>query len=295
MTGKNNNSMKKICILGKGYIGAFLEKKLIEGKLDVMCLKRSDLDYTSPYHLRSFLQAHKDEIECVINCSGYTGFPNVDGCETNKQDCWFWNVKTPSNIAAACNLTDISVINVSSGCIYTGYDKIYSETDVPNFGMYSDSSSFYSKSKHACEINLDGWNVYTLRIRMPFDGTNMHKNYINKIYNYKKLINMPNSVTSVDDLTNFILKFLFIYKHLPVGPYNIVNEGAVSATDIIELFKAHNIADQGWEFVDMSELDIVAGRSNCILSTEKIRSFSLGLPSAKESLELEISKYAKLL
>lgn len=287
--------MKKICILGKGYVGTFLEKKLLEAKLGVIALKRVDLDYTSPFALRSFLQANKNEIECVINCSGYTGYPNVDGCESNKLDCWFWNVKAPMNIAAACNLTDISVINVSSGCIYTGYEKIYSETDIPNFGVYNNASSFYSKSKHACEINMDGWNVYTLRIRMPFDGTKQSKNYINKIYNYNKLINMPNSVTSVEDLGNFIIKFLFVYKHLPVGPYNIVNEGAVSASDIIEIFKEYNIANDSWEFVDMAKLDIVAGRSNCILSTEKIRSFSLGLPTAKESLDLEISKYAKLL
>jgi len=135
--------MKPVLLLGKGYIGSSLEQHLLQNNIQVTALKRDQLDYTSPIALQKFLKENNN-FEAVINCSGYTGVPNVDGCEKNKQDCWFWNVIVPRNIVLSTNMFMIPTIQVSSGCIYTGSNKEFTEDDEPNFGLYNSESSFYS-------------------------------------------------------------------------------------------------------------------------------------------------------
>jgi len=284
--------MKGILLLGKGYIGTSLEQYLVQNNFSVTAVNRAQLDYTSPLVLQKFLKENNN-FEAVINCSGYTGFPNVDGCEKNKQDCWYWNVIVPRNIVLSTNMFSIPTIQVSSGCIYSGYEKEFTEEDEPNFGLYSSESSFYSKCKHASETIFQNCYGYILRIRMPFDGTLANKNYINKILKYDNLISLKNSLTSTQDLNQFIAKFLYLYTAIPSGPINVVNPGGVEAKEIVELLKKNGIENKNWNFIDIKGLNTIANRSNCVLSTEKTRLYNLELPSAMESLEREITAFAR--
>ena len=285
--------MKSILLLGKGYIGTSLEQALKQNGFLVDAFSRSQLDYTSPVVLQKYLKEQNAKYEAVINCSGYTGVPNVDACEKNKQDCWFWNVIVPRNIVLSSNAFTIPTIQVSSGCIYSGYDKEYTEEDEPNFGLFNNSSSFYSKTKHACESIFQNCYGYILRVRMPFDGTLAAKNYLHKLYKYDTLISQKNSLTSTQDLNAFICKFLYVYKAVPSGPINVVNTGGVDAKEITELLRKKDIVNPNWNFIDLKDLNTVAQRSNCVLSTEKLRYFNLELPPALESLERDIAIFAR--
>lgn len=285
--------MKPILLLGKGYIGTTLEQALKQNGFTVDAYNRNQLDYTSPVALQKHIKDRNGEYEAVINCSGYTGVPNVDACEKNKQDCWFWNVIVPRNIVLSSNAFTIPTIQVSSGCIYTGYEKEFTEEDEPNFGLFNNNSSFYSKSKHACETIFQNCYGYILRIRMPFDGTLQNKNYLNKIYKYNTLISQKNSLTSTYDLNAFICKFLYLYKTIPSGPINVVNPGAFEAKEIIELLKKYDVVNPDWNFIEVKDLNTVAQRSNCILSTEKLRQYNLELPPAIQSLERDIAAFAR--
>jgi dTDP-4-dehydrorhamnose reductase len=285
--------MKPILLLGKGYIGTTLEQTLKQNGFTVDAYSRNQLDYTSPVALQKHIKERNGEYEAVINCSGYTGFPNVDGCEKNKQDCWFWNVIVPRNIVLSSNAFTIPTIQVSSGCIYTGHEKEFTEEDEPNFGLFNNNSSFYSKTKHACETIFQNCYGYILRIRMPFDSTLKNKNYLNKLYKYNTLISQKNSLTSTSDLNAFICKFLYLYKTIPSGPINVVNPGALDAREIVELLKKYEINNPEWKFIDLKDLDTVAQRSNCILSTERLRQYNLELPPAVQSLERDIAVFAR--
>ena len=285
--------MKSILLLGKGYIGTSLEQALLRNNVKVDSFSRSQLDYTSPVILQKYLKDHSNEYEAVINCSGYTGSPNVDACEKNKQACWFWNVIVPRNIVLSSNAFAIPTIQVSSGCIYNGYEKEFTEDDEPNFGLFNNESSFYSKSKHACETIFQNCYGYILRIRMPFDGSLASKNYLNKLYKYGKLISMKNSLTSTNDLNEFICKFLYVYTQIPSGPINVVNPGAFNAEEITNLLKKYDVVNPDWQFIDIEQLGTVANRSNCVLDTEKLRSYNLELPPAITSLERDISLFAR--
>lgn len=283
--------MKTILILGKGFIGSNLSNYFNENNIDHAIYSRSMLDYTDPDVLNTFLKDNEDKFFAVINTFGYTGRPNVDGCEDNKEDCWLYNVTHPLNVVKVANDHKLPVIHVSSGCIYSGYDKVYTEEDKPDFGLFSNESSFYSKCKHACELMLDGYCVYILRIRIPFTNSFVPKNYFTKLYKYNDLIDMPNSVTSVTDFNNFVFRFIYLLRDLPGGIYNTVNPQPVKASEVVNIMKKYGIENPNWKFIDVKDLNTVAKRSNCVLSTEKIESFNLPFPNSLESIERDIKVF----
>jgi len=149
----------RVIILGKGYVGMSLYKCLYRC-FDVIHLSRQELDYTNRHVLKNYIKGQKEPIRLVINTCGYTGRPNVDACEHNIPDTWYYNVVVPVNIQKVCKDLIVPMIHISSGCIYTGYDKNYTEDDEPNFGLHNSESSWYSKTKHACEMMLGYTNIY---------------------------------------------------------------------------------------------------------------------------------------
>lgn len=289
--------MFSILILGKGYIGTHIYNYLSNFNSPLTFVNRESLDYSSEKELSKFLNYKK--FDYVINCSGYTGIPNVDACETNKEDCYKYNVEIPLNIAKCCEYNKSKLINISSGCIYTGYEKAFTEEDVPNFGFFNPSSSFYSKTKHICENNLKNFNSITLRIRMPISNTNNRKNLIQKILSYNKLIYLDNSATHLDDLSELIFKLI---NHRDIesirGPLNAVNPGSINCKKISDLIVQSEYFSQLksvpiWEFVDINDLDIKAGRSNCLLSDSKLQSFNLGLRPIDSILKNTVEEVVK--
>jgi nucleoside-diphosphate-sugar epimerase len=181
---------------------------------------------------------------------------------------------------------------VSSGCIYTGYTKNFTETDIPNFGIYNPDSSFYSKTKHICEINLANFNTITLRIRMPFNSKAVPKNLIYKIFKYDNIINYPNSGTNTDNLNEFIHN-LIVTRALEriTGPLNVVNPGVVTGKKIADLLDKHGLANPNWKIVDIKDLDIKAQRSNCILDERRAASEALLMPHVDDILEDTIKSF----
>lgn len=287
--------MKTILILGKGFIGTNLSNFFTENKIDHAIYSKSMIDYTNPHTFDRFLKANEDKFFSVINTSGFTGSPNVDACEINKEDCWNFNVINPLNIVKVANEHKLPVIHVSSGCIYNGYEKNYTEEDKPNFGIFSDESSFYSKCKHMCEILLDNTCVYILRIRIPFTHQNVSKNYFTKLLKYDNLIDELNSVTSVTDFNNFVFRFVYLLKDLPGGIYNVVNPDPVKASQVVDLMRSHGIENKNWNFITLDNLDTKAKRSNCVLDTQKIEKYNLPLPSTLESLKRDIKRFKAFL
>jgi dTDP-4-dehydrorhamnose reductase len=281
--------MHKVLILGLGYVGNKLKAYLERHNVTVTALNQKNFNYACEDTLRKYLS--NQSFDYVINCCGYTGVPNVDACELNKEACWHLNVVTGLMINRVCTELNIKHIFVSSGCIYTGYTKDFTEEDVPNFGLYNKESSFYSKSKHALETVFNFSNSAILRIRMPFDGELENKNYLYKIYKYSSLISYDNSLTFLPDLCRFILNFMDNSKFKP-GIFNIVNTERFNAIQIVEMFKKYNCINPNWQFVNMSDLDIVAGRSNCVLSTRKIQEMNLELLNTSRAVETAIQLLA---
>ena len=278
-------------ILGKGFVGIHLSHYFKQNNIDHKIFSQSELDYTDPNTFKDFLDTNDKDIKWVINCSGYTGIPNVDACEDNKELCYAYNVLYPMQVVKLCNQYKIPVIHIGSGCIYSGYEKEFTEEDTPNFGIYSNQSSYYSKCKHVFETFAKEFNCYVLRIRIPFTDILTRKNYFSKLLNYDTLINELNSVTSLNDFDEFVVRFISAKPEY--GIYNVVNPEPVKAEEVIEILKDNKIVNSKWRFIEFKDLNTKANRSNCVLTTDKIKDLGLQLPNTRTSLLRDISTLAR--
>lgn len=99
----------------------------------------------------------------VFNAAGVTGRPNVDWCETHKQDTIRTNVVGTLNLADVCREQGLLMINYATGCIFEynaehpeGSGIGFKEEDTPNF-----VGSFYSKTKAMVSSNIFFMMYYT--------------------------------------------------------------------------------------------------------------------------------------
>lgn len=292
--------MVNVIILGKGFVGTNLYNHLTKNtSLHVSIVSQTEVNYFNEILLKKYVRETQNifhnvaEDIILINCSGFTGRPNVDECEVKKEICFKYNTELPVLLSNFCKRNKLWFVNVSSGCIYSGYDKEYTEDDIPNYGIFNSESSFYSKTKHLSEILSCKDVSSSLRIRMPFCDFSSERNFLCKLIKYDKLISFDNSLTSLHDFCTFVELFLLdrIYKTNP-GIFNVVNPGSANGKQIVDLFLKYNIINKNWSFVDLKNLNLKAGRTNCILSTQKINFFNLELPNVFESLEACIKKLA---
>lgn len=269
--------MNNILILGHGYVGTeitsyFQTEKTSGSKIfnQIFNCSKFWLNYHDSNTLAKFML--NNAISYVVNCSGFTGKPNVDEAELRKEDCWHLNVKVPLMISDLCKKLDVQYIHISSGCIYSGYDKHFTEEDVPNFGLY-DASSFYSKSKHAFETLCDYGAI--IRIRMPISDTFSDRNYLTKIVKYDNLVNYLNSKTYVPDIARLI-EYLIKkqVKISTINKLNFVNPNPLNTMDIVRNLRDYNFVNPNWKFVPIKDLNIIAPRSNCVLSIDKLKSIA---------------------
>ena len=259
--------MSNVLIVGAGYVGKAIISWVDTDKHNYRIISRKQLDYSDQSLLRKFILNHN--IQYVVNCSGFTGRPNVDEGEVRKKECWDLNVVIPLHISNTCKQLGIKYIHISSGCIYNGYEKVWTEQDEPNFGLF-DQSSTYSKSKHAFEtLNTYGCII---RVRMPFCDDYNPRSYLTKIHKYDQLINFKNSKTYIPDLCAFIEYLINNKVDLSiVNTINFVNPGALDTMQVTDLMDTYGLDNPKWAFVDPKLLNMAAPRSNCVLSVSKLK------------------------
>jgi dTDP-4-dehydrorhamnose reductase len=292
--------MVNIMVLGgSGYVASKIKKYWTNKDFNLIYFSLKDVNYLDLHTFRTIIE--EANIKYIINCYGYTGKPNVDSCEINKDECYQRNVK--DNLWIHEN-SPIPIITISSGCIYnndTKNDIEYTEQDPHNFGRLNPTASFYSQTKSLFEHEAEKymWRDYILRIRMPFDDDlDDPKNYIGKILKYDKRVNYENSLTHLEDLTKFIE--IILTETVDTGIYNVVNEGAIAAYDIICIdsvskFDGHIKDHKAPPYEFLSNDDMLSQglmkcrRSNCVLSTDKIKKY-YDIPKALDRVREVLSK-----
>ncbi|MBI4141792.1 sugar nucleotide-binding protein [Candidatus Woesearchaeota archaeon] len=267
----------KTLIYGNGWLG----KKFAEHfNADISSHRITDL-----VSLEKDIQQRKPDV--VINCVAKTGKPNIDWCEDHKEETLFANVNVPLLLAEACAKNNVFFVQLSSGCIYQGDNngKGFSETDAPNF-----FGSFYSKTKIMAEIGLKNYQCLILRLRMPLDNKPDERNFITKITKYKQVINIPNSITVIQDLLPAAQKLI---EKKTTGIYNVTNSGSMTHKEMLEMY--NEIADptHTCEFITIEQLHSMtkAERSNCVLNTDKLQKEGIQLRPVKEAVRETFEMY----
>ncbi len=227
----------------------------------------------------------------VLNAAGKTGRPNVDWCEDHKQEVIRANIIGALTLADLCFKHGIHMTNFGTGCIYEYDDqhpmysgKGFTEEEKPNF-----AGSYYSKTKIMLDTLLQDYpNVLNLRLRMPISDDLHPRSFITKIIGYKKIVNIPNSMTILTDLLPVALK---MSERKLTGVYNFVNPGAISHNEILDLYKKFvdpNFTYHNFSVEEQSKI-LKAGRSNNELDPSKLLKEFPGVPHIKESI-IEVFK-----
>jgi len=280
-------------ILGKnGYIAEAIIRELKSRDLPHVAWSRSEVDYTNLAELKYHLYILGDNLH-IINCAGYIGKPNVDACELEKASCIEGNVLLPNMLAQLCKEKEYEFTQISSGCIYGGYEKDFDEKDKPNFDFQN--GSFYSGTKALAEkVVLDNNpESYIFRLRIPFDEFSSPRNYLTKLLSYSTLLDARNSLSHRADFAKYAIEL--ISQKVPHGIYNITNKGGVTTKEVTELMKKYLKTGKDLEFEFFSNLDkfmseVTAPRSNCVLDTSKIEQY-IPIRTAEEALKDAISNY----
>jgi dTDP-4-dehydrorhamnose reductase len=261
-------NLSEILILGRGYIGNAVYEHF-QYTHNTKIVSANELDYHDPSLLGKYIL--NNDVKVIINCSGFTGRPNIDEAEEKKELCWELNVMSPLRVNKLCDKLGVGYIHISSGCIYDGYQRDFTELDVPNFGIFSDKSSYYSKCKHIFEEISRDLRGIILRIRMPIGKDDNLRNYLTKIRKYDKLINYKNSKTYIPDLCGVISSIIDNHSHLLAGRkiLNVVNGDPLSTKEVCEIMYEYDKGNYQWEFVGIDKLYTRATRSNCILDSSK--------------------------
>lgn len=127
-------------------------------------------------------------------------------------------------------------------------------------------------------------NVCTLRVRMPISSDlNNPRNFITKISRYNKVVNIPNSMTILDELLPISIEMA---KRNLKGIWNFTNPGVISHNQILQMYQNYINPEFKWQNFTLQEqaLVIVAPRSNNELDASKLKKEFPELMSIQESL-----------
>lgn len=263
-----------------GWIGQQIVALLERNECHVVCA-------TSRLENREAIIKEIQEVkpDFIINTAGITGTPNVDWCETHKQETLRTNVIGTLTLADVAFTLNIHLTNISTGCIYE-YDAAhpmasgigFTEEDEPNF-----TGSFYSRTKIILEkLILEYPNVLNLRVKMPV-SRDLNKGFIGKITKYKKLINVPNSLCVIEDLLPIAVDMTL--KGIK-GNYNFVNPGTASHNEVLNLYRQYVDPNFTYENFTIEEQDKIlkARRANAELSADKLLKLYPNIPHIKDAL-----------
>ena len=272
----------KILIFGKGFIGTRLAKEWPDAVLSSARLE----DRAA---VAAALDEHKPD--AVVNAVGKTGKPNVDWCETHQTETYASNVVLALSLAAACQARGIYFLHLSSGCIFYGPSPAsggWRENDFAN------PESFYSRTKYAADLVLSRLpNVGVVRLRMPIDRIPGERNLIDKLANYKQVIDVENSVTVIDDLVA-VCRALIAARGQ--GVFHAVNPGSMKHRELLELYRLYVDHSHVCEWINDSELVprglVRAKRSNCILSSTRLKELGIEMRPIETALIDTMMKYA---
>jgi 3,5-epimerase/4-reductase len=268
-------------VFGRGFLGTRLGDYL-----GYEIIGRERADATNVSQIEKVLDSEIPDV--VINAVGKTGRPNIDWCETHKEETVLANISAAANLAAECSKRNIYFVHLGSGCIYDGDNdgKGFSEEDEPNFY----GPQFYAKTKILAEKIVKEVPSLILRVRMPIDDRPDERNLIDKLKKYTCLIDTKNSMTSVP---HFIKAAGRLIEKRRTGIYNMVNPGVISPFEIMRLYREFVEPSHDFRELSLGELNkITRGkRANCYLNTDKLRKEGLALPEIHRAVMLCLTNY----
>lgn len=205
------------------------------------------------------------------------GFTTIDYLEQkgklveNMRD----NLWGPLVLSHICSTHGVHLTYMGTGCIFH-YDQDefklnngvgFKESSDPNFfgSGYSTVKGFTDRIMRL----MFNEKVLNVRIRMPITPDNSPYNFITKIVNYDRVVDIPNSMTVLPAL---LPKMIDMSVNQTVGTINLTHPGAISHNQVLELYKKHVDPTYTYKNFTIEEQDkiLLGGRSNNLLDTNRL-------------------------
>ncbi|ORC92794.1 uncharacterized protein TM35_000021200 [Trypanosoma theileri] len=185
------------------------------------------------------------------------------------------NLWAPVVLAQMCAQRDIHFTYLGTGCIFH-YDETthtidsgvgFDEENPPNFF----GSSYSTVKGYTDRLMRLLFNTTTLnaRIRMPISSDDSPYNFITKIVNYDKVVNIPNSMTVLPEMLPILME-MSISK--VTGTINLTNPGAISHNEVLDLYKKYVDSSFTYKNFTIEEQNkiLLSARSNNLLDTTRL-------------------------
>jgi len=182
------------------------------------------------------------------------------------------------NIGAACQVSNVYLLHISSGCI----QESVSENDAKRESDSVDPVCFYGWTKAWAEDLLvdrskkQGLRVLIPRPRQLLSSAPSNRNALVKMLTYSKFIDTPNSCTVVEDLLDVTGQLV---EQDVTGVINVANPGVTSPLKIAKRLRDLIQEDMHIEEISKKELDTmtIARRIDCVLNTDVLQGLGIQL------------------
>jgi 3,5-epimerase/4-reductase len=282
--------MKWLVFGYKGWIGQQVVN-ILESDSEEHTVITTDTRADDEQNVDKLLQdVQPDRVVSLIGRTHGPGYTTIDYLEQkgkiveNVRD----NLYGPLVLGLLCKKHNIHYTYLGTGCIFSGYDKEYSEESSPDF--FGSSYSVVKGYTDRLMKQLDE-HVLNVRIRMPITSEKDNvRNFIYKITHYEKICSMENSMTVLPELLPLMVD-MAVKKQ--TGTINLTNPGAINHNDILEMYK--EIVDPAftWQNFSVEEQDkiLLSGRSNNVLETIKLQELYPNVKPIKESIREVLENY----
>jgi len=277
----------------KGWIGEQVMTHLKEAGHDpVGAASRADDENAVAAELDS---VKPDRSICLIGRTRGGDFLTIDYLEQkgkikeNVQD----NLWGPIVIAYQSSARGIHTTYMGTGCIFHfDEDKHKMADGSAGVGFTEDdNANFFGSAYSVVKGFTDrlmrmmfATKVLNVRIRMPITPDDSPYNFITKIVNYDKVVNIPNSMTVLPALIPVMCDLSV--KETP-GTVNLTHPGAISHNEVLALYKKHVDPEYTWQNFTIEEQDkiLLSARSNNLLATDRLKALAPGVDDIHTAVE----------
>lgn len=213
--------------MGSGKVANVL-KTTNKNQLQDIIVPSSKVDITNEEQIKEYLKSFsyvKTYEIVVINTAAKI---NLEFCEKEKEIAYKTNVVGALNLLKYCSKYNYKFVHISSGCIFDGNDKFYTEDDIPS------PKAWYTRTKvWADEIitNFGYENYLILRPRQLISSSPNPTNLLTKFLSFNEInaIDESNSITCIEDMCRALN---FMLENGLTGIFNVVNQGVCTPYEI---------------------------------------------------------------
>lgn len=261
--------MEKIAIIGCGYIGLTLAKKLYKRGYIISATTRDqkNLKKLEPLTKKSYLRksCSMEDIEELINDNDRIILTITSDAKSDYESVF---LKTATNILSAAKK-----LNKKRSLIYTSRCEIYGEQN----GMWVDESSKLNPLSDSAKILVEtekvllslenlGWNITVLRLAEVYGPGFEISKKIKKLSDYFLSAGRAN-FTNMIHLDDIISAILYVLDHNLKGTYNLSDDDHMTQKTLVKMVaEKKSMHDVNWNLFIKKKI-----RGNFRVSNLKIK------------------------